>query len=187
MPGYLDGWAIDVENGFGLVERAKIVLAFGLPVLTVGIVLSALWAAGAAVVAMVLGRWRRWRVANGADRLKSVWSIVGRRPTGAGLGRAGAVAVRSGMLGLGVLLEVPGADEPLAAVDRAALLLPTLTGVVETEQHVRLGPTNLRASLLERSSRGYTPSCPTSRRGGSRSVAGPRTRARRRARSSAGR
>ena len=96
MPGYLDGWAIDVENGFGLVERAKIVLAFGLPVLTVGIVLSALWAAGAAVVAMVLGRWRRWRVANGADRLKSVWSIVGRRPTGAGLGRAGAVAVRSG-------------------------------------------------------------------------------------------
>lgn len=54
MPGFLDGWAIDVENGFGLVERAKIVLAFGLPVLTVGIVLSALWAAGAAVVAMVL-------------------------------------------------------------------------------------------------------------------------------------
>lgn len=59
------------------------------------------------------------------------------------------MAVRSGMLGLGVLLEVPGADEPLAAVDRAALLLPALTGVVETEQHVRLGPTNLRASLLE--------------------------------------
>jgi hypothetical protein len=54
------------------------------------------------------------------------------------------------MLGLGVPLEVPGADEPLAAaVDRAALLLPALTGVVETEQHLRLGPTNLRASLLE--------------------------------------
>ena len=30
---YLDGWAIDVENGFGLLERAKIALAFGLPIL----------------------------------------------------------------------------------------------------------------------------------------------------------
>jgi hypothetical protein len=28
---YLDGWAIDVEHGFGLVERAKIALAFDLP------------------------------------------------------------------------------------------------------------------------------------------------------------
>ena len=28
--GYLDGWAIGVEHGFGLVERAKIAVAFGL-------------------------------------------------------------------------------------------------------------------------------------------------------------
>jgi hypothetical protein len=62
--GYLDGWAFDAVNGFGLVERAKITLAFGLPILAVGIVLSALWAAGAAVVAMVRRRWCRWRVLN---------------------------------------------------------------------------------------------------------------------------
>jgi uncharacterized membrane protein len=60
--GYLDGWAIDVEHGFGLVERAKIALAFGLPILALGLVLSVLWAVAAAVVA-VLGRWwRGWRV-----------------------------------------------------------------------------------------------------------------------------
>jgi hypothetical protein len=28
---YLDGWAIDVEHGFGLVERAKIAVAFASP------------------------------------------------------------------------------------------------------------------------------------------------------------
>jgi hypothetical protein len=62
MRRYLAGWAIDVEDGFGLVERAKIALAFGLPILALGLVLSALWAAAAAVVA-TLGRWwRRWRV-----------------------------------------------------------------------------------------------------------------------------
>jgi hypothetical protein len=62
LRSYLDGWAIDVENGFGLVEWAKIALAFGLPILAVGMVLSVLWAAAAAVVA-TLGRWwRRWRV-----------------------------------------------------------------------------------------------------------------------------
>jgi hypothetical protein len=55
---------LDAVNGFGLVERAKITLAFGLPILAVGIVLSALWAAGAAVVAMVRRRWCRWRVLN---------------------------------------------------------------------------------------------------------------------------
>jgi hypothetical protein len=38
--GYLDGWAIDVEHGFGLVERAKIALAFGLPFLALGLLLS---------------------------------------------------------------------------------------------------------------------------------------------------
>jgi len=60
--GYLDGWAIDVEDGFGLVERAKIAVAFGLPILAVGLVLSVLWAIAAAIVA-VLGRWwRGWRV-----------------------------------------------------------------------------------------------------------------------------
>jgi hypothetical protein len=60
--GYLDGWAIDVEHGFGLVERAKIALAFGLPILAVGVVLSVLWTVAAGVVA-VLGRlWRVWRV-----------------------------------------------------------------------------------------------------------------------------
>jgi hypothetical protein len=62
MSGYLDGWAIDVENGFGLVERAKIALAFGLPLLAVGVVLVVLWAAAAAVVAMLGRWWRRWRV-----------------------------------------------------------------------------------------------------------------------------
>jgi hypothetical protein len=60
--GYLDGWAIDLEHGFGLVERAKIALAFGLLFLAVGLVLSVLWMATAAVVT-VLGRWwRAWRV-----------------------------------------------------------------------------------------------------------------------------
>jgi hypothetical protein len=60
--GYLDGWAIDAEHGFGLIERAKIALAFGLPLLALGVVLSVLWAAAAAVLA-ILGRWwRGWRV-----------------------------------------------------------------------------------------------------------------------------
>jgi len=47
--GYLDGWAIDVDHGFGLVERAKIVLAFGLPSSPLAW-LSPLWAATAAVL-----------------------------------------------------------------------------------------------------------------------------------------
>jgi hypothetical protein len=66
--GYLDGWAVNVEHGFGLVERDKIALAFGLPILALGLnlalglILSVLWAVAAAVVA-VLGRWwRGWRV-----------------------------------------------------------------------------------------------------------------------------
>jgi hypothetical protein len=60
--GYLDGWAIDVEHGFGLVERAKIAVAFGLPIFALGLVLSVLWMVAGAVVA-VLGRWwRGWRV-----------------------------------------------------------------------------------------------------------------------------
>jgi hypothetical protein len=59
--GDLDGWAIDVEHGFGLIERAKIALAFSLPVVALGLVLSVLWAAAAAVLA-ILGRWwRGWR------------------------------------------------------------------------------------------------------------------------------
>jgi uncharacterized membrane protein len=59
---YLDGWAINVEHGFGLVERAKIAVAFGLPILALGLVLSVLWTVAGAVVA-VLGRWwRAWRV-----------------------------------------------------------------------------------------------------------------------------
>jgi hypothetical protein len=60
--GYLDGWAIDVEHGSGLVERAKIALAFGLLFLALGLVLSVLWMVAAAVVA-VLGQWSRgWQV-----------------------------------------------------------------------------------------------------------------------------
>jgi hypothetical protein len=47
--GYLDRWAIDVDHGFGLVERAKIVLAFGLPSSPLAW-LSPLWAATAAVL-----------------------------------------------------------------------------------------------------------------------------------------
>jgi hypothetical protein len=35
--GYLDGWAIDIDHGFGLIERAKIALAFGLPLLALGL------------------------------------------------------------------------------------------------------------------------------------------------------
>jgi hypothetical protein len=35
--GYLDGWAIDVEHGFGQVERAKIALAFGLRIMALGL------------------------------------------------------------------------------------------------------------------------------------------------------
>jgi hypothetical protein len=59
---YLDGWAIHVEHGFGLVERAKIALAFDLPLLAVGLVLSVLWAAAAAVITMLGRWWRGWRV-----------------------------------------------------------------------------------------------------------------------------
>lgn len=60
--GYLDAWAIDVEHGFGWIERAKIALAFGLPLLALGVVLSVLWTAATAVLA-ILGRWwRAWRV-----------------------------------------------------------------------------------------------------------------------------
>jgi hypothetical protein len=60
--GYLDGWAIDIDNGFGLIERAKIALAFGLPLLALGLVLSVLWVAAAAVVTMVGRWWGGWRV-----------------------------------------------------------------------------------------------------------------------------
>jgi hypothetical protein len=60
--GYLDGWAIDVEHGFGLIERAKIALAFGLPLLALGVVLSVLWTVAAGVVAMLGRWWRGWRV-----------------------------------------------------------------------------------------------------------------------------
>jgi hypothetical protein len=43
----------------------------------------------------------------------------------------------AGMLGLGVPLQVPGAEEPLAAaLDRAAPLFPGLARVVEAEQGV---------------------------------------------------
>jgi hypothetical protein len=59
---YLDGWAIDVEHGFGLVERAKIALAFGLPILALGLVLSVLWTVAAVVVALLGRWWRAWRV-----------------------------------------------------------------------------------------------------------------------------
>jgi len=59
---YFDGWAIDVENEFGLVVRIKIVLAVGLPVLALGLVLGMLWTMGDAVVTMLRRRWRRLRV-----------------------------------------------------------------------------------------------------------------------------
>jgi hypothetical protein len=43
----------------------------------------------------------------------------------------------AGMLGRGMPLQLPGADEPAAAaVDRTAPLLPGLTRVVEAEQRV---------------------------------------------------
>jgi hypothetical protein len=52
----------------------------------------------------------------------------------------------AGMLGLGVPLQVPGAEEPAAAaVDRAAPLLPGLARVVEAEQRAWLGLTDLQA------------------------------------------
>ena len=60
--GYLDGWSIDVEHGFGLIERAKIALAFGLPLLALGVILSVLWTAAAAVLATLDRWWRGWRV-----------------------------------------------------------------------------------------------------------------------------
>ena len=62
MRGYLDGWAVDVEHGFGLGRAAKIALAVGLPILALGLVLSVLWAVAAAVVAVVGRWWRAWRV-----------------------------------------------------------------------------------------------------------------------------
>jgi hypothetical protein len=50
------------------------------------------------------------------------------------------------MLGRGVPLQIPGAEEPpAAAVDRAAPLLPGLAGVVEAGQQVRLGEADLQA------------------------------------------
>jgi hypothetical protein len=50
------------------------------------------------------------------------------------------------MVGGGVPLQVPGADEPLAAaIDRTAPLLPWLARVVEAEQDVRLGLADLQA------------------------------------------
>ena len=52
----------------------------------------------------------------------------------------------AGMLGRGVPLQVPGAEEPLAAiVNRAAPLQPRLPGVVEAERRARLGLTDLQA------------------------------------------
>jgi hypothetical protein len=49
------------------------------------------------------------------------------------------------VLGRGVPLQVPGAEEPAAAaVDRAAPLLPGLAGVMQAKQGVRLGQTDLQ-------------------------------------------
>ncbi|HEV2928245.1 MAG TPA: hypothetical protein VGW74_06105 [Propionibacteriaceae bacterium] len=41
-----------IENGFGVVERAKITLAFSLPILAVGVALLVLWAAAAVVTTL---------------------------------------------------------------------------------------------------------------------------------------
>ena len=50
------------------------------------------------------------------------------------------------MLGRGVALQVPGAEDPAATVlDWTAPLLPGLAGVVEAEQGVRLGEADLQA------------------------------------------
>jgi hypothetical protein len=50
------------------------------------------------------------------------------------------------MLGRGVPLQVPGANESLAAaVDRATPFQPRVARVVETEQGVRLGLADLQA------------------------------------------
>jgi hypothetical protein len=52
----------------------------------------------------------------------------------------------AGMLGRGVPLQVPGADEPLAAaVDRAAPVKPRVARIVEAERGVRLGLADLEA------------------------------------------
>jgi hypothetical protein len=52
----------------------------------------------------------------------------------------------AGMLGRGVPLQVPGAEEPAAAaLDRAAPLRPGQAWVVEAEQGVRLGKADLQA------------------------------------------
>jgi hypothetical protein len=52
------------------------------------------------------------------------------------------------MLGRGVVLQVPGADDPLAAaVDRAAPLFPGLAWVVEAEEGGRLGLTDSRQGM----------------------------------------
>ena len=52
---------------------------------------------------------------------------------------------------LGVPLQVPGANEPLAAaVNRAALLLSGLARVVEAEQGVRTGLADLQTGDADR-------------------------------------
>ena len=78
---------------------------------------------------------RRWRAAAVHDPLALVrigpQQLIGRRP------------VR--MLGRGVPLQVPGAEDPAAAaLDRAAPPLPGLARVVEAEQGVWLGEADLQ-------------------------------------------